>query len=252
MQQNFHGKRLAAGVWLLAAQGLAAQPADMPVPSSAVDVLAREEFTEEDFAQFFGLIVDGRITRDKMATRCAREVVGFTFAGADLSHDGGLKRIDYNQTRQARSVDGRALRSRHFNVSLGEWSGAVYKPLCPGLYALSVDFVTADAGRGGATDTSVHVYLRRKGEARPGTRIVTALKPGKQPGAGHASLVLPLRTFDEISTWSEGADGRRRLIRQVTFTAHKVDHLEKYVEELDVDAFNRELLELRDATPPAD
>jgi hypothetical protein len=229
----------------------AAQPADMPTPDSATDVLATEEFTDEDFAQFFGLIEDGKISRDKLATRCAKEIVGFTFAGKDLLHDGGLTRIDYNVTRQARSVDGRALRSRHFNTSLGEWSGAVYKPLCPGLYVVAVDFATGDAGRRSADDVYVHIYVRRKGEQRPGQRISSALKPGKAVGSGHATLAVVLRTGDEVSTWSEGADNRKRLIRAITFTAYKIGHLEKFVEELDVDAFTAELTGLKEATPPA-
>jgi hypothetical protein len=227
-----------------------AQPADMPVPESATDVLAKEEFTEEDFAQFFGLIVDGRISRDKMAARCAREVIGFTYEGRDLRHEGGLQRVEYNRTRQARSVDGRALRSRHFNASLGEWSGAVYKPLCPGLYTLAVDFATSDAGRGGAGEVYLHLYLRRKDETRPGQRIVSAAKPGNGPGSGHAMVSLPLRTGDEISTWSEGAGDRPRIISQVTFTAFKVAHIEKYVEELDVEAFTKDSAGAKDAPPP--
>jgi hypothetical protein len=231
-------------------QPAGAQPTGMAIPESATDVLAKEEFTDEDFAQFFGLIVDGKITREKMAARCAREIVGFTFAGKDLLHDGGLTRLDYNVTKQSRSVDGRALRSRHFNVSLGEWSGAVYRPLCPGLYTITVEFATGDAGRRAAEDVSVHLYLRRAGETRPGQRIITALKPGKGPGTAQATLSLPLHTGDEISTWSEGAGDRPRLIRQVHFTAYKIAHLEKYVEALDVDAFTKEVNELKDAAPP--
>jgi hypothetical protein len=246
---RFAGMLLLSGCWVSPAF---TQPAGMATPASATDALAKEEFTEEDFAQFFGLIVDGKIAREKMSTRCAKEIVGFTFEGRDLLHEDGLVRIDYNQTKQARSVDGRALRSKHFNTSLGEWSGAVYKPLCPGLYAIAVDFATGDAGRGAAEDVWVHLYLRRRAEARPGTRIVSGLKTGRgAAGSGHLTLSLPLRTGDEVSTWSEGADGKKRLLRQITFTAWKMGHLEKYVEELDVEAFNRELPGLKDAKPPA-
>ena len=70
-----------------------------------------EEFTEDDFAQFFGLIVDGKISREKMSERCSQQAIGFTFAGRDLRHEGGPERIFYNVYREDTSIDGRTLRA---------------------------------------------------------------------------------------------------------------------------------------------
>ena len=90
----------------------------MVFPQSFAD----EKFTDEDFAKFFGLIEDGKITVEKMNARCAEEIVGFTFAAADPVHEGGPQRVYYNETGMNGTVDGRSLRSRHFNLSLGEWT----------------------------------------------------------------------------------------------------------------------------------
>jgi len=213
--------------------------------------LADEEFTDYDFAQFFGLIADGKISREKMNARCEKEVVGFTFAAKDLVHDGGLERIDYNETGMTASVDGRALRSRHFNATFGEWTGAVFKPLCPGMWVISVDFTSADGPDGDvsvedlAERVRLHLYLRRENEKRPGASIMrTGMVVSR--ASGHMDIALPLRTGDEISTYSEavGSEGKRHLER-VTFTAYKTGHLEKYVEEFDVDAWNADLEALK-------
>ncbi|SVE45505.1 uncharacterized protein METZ01_LOCUS498359, partial [marine metagenome] len=49
-----------------------------------------EEFTDDDFAQFFGLLVDGKITKEKLNQRCAKKAIGFTFAAANLIQEGPL------------------------------------------------------------------------------------------------------------------------------------------------------------------
>jgi hypothetical protein len=61
---------------------------------------------------------------------------------------------------------------------------------------------------------------------------------------------MPLHTGDEVSTYSEAVssvsdDGMKRRLEQVTFTAYKIGHLAKYVEEFDVDAWNAELEALK-------
>lgn len=65
-------------------------------------------------------------------------------------------------------------------------------------------------------------------------------------GSGHATVALPLHSGDEISTWSEarGAN-QKRLLEHVTFTAYKVVHLESYVEEIDMDAWTRDVVMLK-------
>lgn len=219
--------------------------------SAAAQSFADEEFTDDDFAQFFGLIVDGKITKEKMNERCANEIVGFTFSGKDLLHDGDLARVDYNETGLKASVDGRTLRSRHFNATFGEWTGAVFKPLCPGMWVISVDFSTApgsaDAEEKMADDVRLHLYVRRGEEDRPGTSVMQARTAGEGlRGNGHMTIALPLHTGDEVSTYSEAiGTSRKRMLERVTFTAYKTGHLEKYVKDFDVDAWNADLEALR-------
>jgi len=213
--------------------------------------LADEEFTDEDFAQFFGLIVDGKISREKMNKRCAKEIVGFTFSGKDLEHDGDLVRVDYNETGLKASVDGRTLRSRHFNATFGEWTGAVFKPLCPGMWVISVDFSTrpgsTDSQDEFADDVRIHLYVRRGEEGRPGTSVIQARTAGDgQRGNGHMTIALPLHTGDEVSTFSEAiGSSQKRVLESVKLTAYKTGHLEKYVKDFDVDAWNADLAALQ-------
>jgi hypothetical protein len=219
--------------------------------SAAAQSFADEEFTDDDFAQFFGLIVDGKITKEKMNKRCEKEIVGFTFTGKDLLHDGDLARVDYNETGLKASVDGRTLRSRHFNATFGEWTGAVFKPLCPGMWVISVDFSTApgsaDVEEKMADDVRLHLYVRRGEEDRPGTSVMQARTAGEGlRGNGHMTIALPLHTGDEVSTYSEAiGTSRKRMLERVTFTAYKTGHLEKYVKDFDVDAWNADLEALR-------
>lgn len=203
-----------------------------------------EEFTDEDFAKFFGLIEDGKITAEKMNARCAEEILGFTFEAGGLVHEGGLQRVYYNETGLNGTVDGRSLRSRHFNLSLGEWTGAVFKPICPGMWVITVDFVVG-AREGDAPTTEpvvLHLYVRRAGEERPGRSVLSA---GAAAGESrHMTIALPLHTADEVTTWSEASelgDDSTRVLKHVVFTGYKIGHLEKYIEELDVEAFNQEL-----------
>ncbi len=212
----------------------------------------QEEFTEDDFAQFFSLIVDGKISKEKMAERCADQQIGFTFAGQDVQHDGGMQRVFYNISREDTSVDGRTLRAKHFNASFGEWTGSVFKALCPGLYSIAVDFSTSELdGDDVADEVLLHVYLKQAEMDRPGRQIATAVKSGQGPrGSGHATLALPLRSGDEISTYSEavGSDMSRNL-SSVTLTAYKVVHLEDFVSEVDMDAWTKELRIIKQGNP---
>ena len=200
---------------------------------------ADEEFTDEDFAKFFGLIEDGKITAEKMNARCAEEILGFTFAARDLVHEGGPQRVYYNETGLDGTVDGRSLRSRHFNLSLGEWTGAVFKPICPGMWAISVDFVVGAAATG---PLALHLYVRRAGEGRPGRSVLSASAAAGE--SRQLTIALPLHTADEVTTWSEApgsGSGQPRLLDSVVFTGYKIGHLEKYIQEFDVEAFNQEL-----------
>jgi hypothetical protein len=194
--------------------------------------MSNEEFTDADFEKFFGLIEDGKISREEMLKRCENEVIGFTFAGLNLVHKELRERIDYNQTRVTGSMDGRVMRSRHFNASFGEWTGSVFKPLCAGMWSMTID---VDA----TPNTRIELYVRRPGQERPGEVVVGS-------NTGHLTLVMPLGTGDEVSTWSSarGDDAKRR-INQATFTAYKVGHIEKYMTEFDEDAWNADIEALR-------
>ena len=148
---------------------------------------ADEEFTDEDFAKFFGLIEDGKITAEKMNARCAEEILGFTFAARDLVHEAGPQRVNYNETGLNGTVDGRSLRSRHFNLSLGEWTGAVFKPICPGMWVISVDFVVDAEATGPLV---LHLYVRQAGEERPGLSVLSASAAAGE--SRHLTIALPL------------------------------------------------------------
>ena len=194
--------------------------------------MSGEEFTDHDFEQFFGLIEDGKISRDVMTKRCEKEVVGFTFAGLNLNHKKDRQRIKYNQTRVKGSVDGRVMRSRHFNVSFGEWTGAVFKPLCAGMWSIAIDYQASP-------NTQVDLYLRKPGKPRPGELILSN-------ASNHLSLVLPLGTGDEISTYTVStSDQPEREIEQITFSAFKIGHIEKYMAEFDEDAWNADFEALK-------
>lgn len=200
--------------------------------SAAAQDMSKEEFTDHDFEQFFGLIENGKITREKMIARCEKKVVGFTFAGLDLTHSGKRDRIEYNQTRVQGSVDGRVMRSRHFNVSFGEWTGAVFKPLCSGMWSMTIDI---DA----TPNTRVELYVRKPGEERPGKLILSSK-------TGQLSLTMPLGTGDEVSTYTVALGNEaERHIEQATFTAYKVGHIEKYMAEFDQDAWNADFEALK-------
>ena len=137
---------------------------------------AEESFTEDDFAQFFSLIEDGKIPAEIISERCRQQGIGFTFLGRDIIHERPQQRVFYNVSQEDSSVDGRTLRAKHFNASFGEWTGAVFKPLCPGMYTIAVDF-TAPAS------TAIEIYLRRVGEERPGKRIISS-------NNGHPDLLI--------------------------------------------------------------
>jgi hypothetical protein len=197
----------------------------------------KESFTEDDFAQFFSLVKDGKIAAADISERCQKQGIGFTFLGADLEHDQDRQRVFFNVSKEDASVDGRTLRAKHFNASFGEWTGSVFKPLCPGMYLLSVDYSI----EGRAKDkTEVAVYLRRhagdESAERPGMRVISS-------NNGHLTLVLPLHSLDEISVWTESA--RKRTLQQVTLTVAKVQHLEDYVVDVNMDQYSEDIMLLK-------
>ena len=197
----------------------------------------KESFTEDDFAQFFSLVKDGKIAAADISERCQEQSIGFTFMGADITHDQTRQRIFFNVSKEDASIDGRTLRAKHFNASFGEWTGSVFKPLCPGMYLLSVDYNIAGRAK---NKTELAIYLRRHADdefvERPGKRVISSKN-------GHFTLALPLHSLDEISVWSESA--RQRTLQQVTLTGVKVQHLEEYVADVNMDQYSKDIMLLK-------
>jgi hypothetical protein len=186
----------------------------------------------EDFA-FFNLIKDG-----KVAKHCASadgNVRAFSVASLNLTLTETHERVRYAD-RQFANV----------NASPGEWNGEVYKTLCPGLYTVSVDYITA--AKAGATegDVTVHIHVWRKaqGGPRPGELAAVAEKTG--PGArgtGHATATLVLGTGDEISTHSLSADGKPRHFERIQLNAFRVHNMPELAADFDLAAWEADRVE---------
>ncbi len=56
------------------------------------------DFEEEDFQQFFGLIEDGKISKEKLEVRCVTKESGFTFMPRTFSTKATLS--DWSTTKQ--------------------------------------------------------------------------------------------------------------------------------------------------------
>ncbi|MGI9308698.1 MAG: hypothetical protein ACR2P6_05520 [Gammaproteobacteria bacterium] len=205
-----------------------------------------QEFTDEDFQKFFGLLEDGKISRDKMEQRCVAEILGFSFTGENLEHKGEAQRINYNKTGLDMTVDGRPFRSKYRSPSFGEWTGEVFKPICPGLYSFSVDFEVRLNDGVQPEDVSLQLYMQREGDTRPGLLVMEAHAAGSEDFAvGHAAVVLPMATGDELSTWSAIADGKgARTLSAVSISVYKVDHLPELTKAFDQEAWAAEMREL--------
>lgn len=202
-----------------------------------------QEFTDEDFQKFFGLLEDGKITQEKNEQRCADEKIGFTYTGANLQQPGELTRIDYNVTALNMSVDGRPFRSKYRNATFGEWTGQVFKPLCGALYSFTVDFAVRLPKRTDPRDISIKIYLQRAGDTRPGLLVMEAHPSGNSDYAtGTASVVLPMATGDELTTWSESTNGKNELlIESVALSGYKISHLPELTGAFDQAAWTADM-----------
>lgn len=243
-RQDYEGKHnvarinhLQPGIALILLTVIGAVRAQAPLPKDD------QEFTDHDFQQFFGLLEDGEITVEKMEQRCVKEQVGFTFTGSALKHSGEMQRIDYNDTGLEMSVEGRPLRSKYKNATTGEWTGAVFKPLCPGLYSVSVDFSATLPKRSDPGDMSLHIFMNREGDIRPGLKVLTT-HPGGTPeaAAGHAQVVLALATGDEVSTWTE-MTGRKteHELNSVSISVFKITHLPELTKAFSMEGWAADL-----------
>jgi hypothetical protein len=191
----------------------------------------------EDFA-FFNLLRDGAATKDQVAQHCGGldgGVRAFSVASLNLKLSEVHERVRYKD-RQFTNV----------NANPGEWNGEVYKVLCPGLYNISLDYIT-DA-KDGATDgdVTVHIHVWHKGEtaSRPGDLAAVAEKTGPNArGTGHASVTLALATGDEVATHSLSADGKPRFFERIQLSAYRVAHMPELAEAFDTKAWEAERAE---------
>ncbi|MEC9375021.1 MAG: hypothetical protein VYA80_01465 [Pseudomonadota bacterium] len=186
-----------------------------------------QEFTDEDFDKFFGLLVDGKVTQEKNEKRCADEKIGFTFTGKELSHNSKPTRINYNVTKLDMTVDGRPFRSKYRNATFGEWTGQVFKPLCGGLYNFTIDYSLELPEQIDPRDINVQIYLQRNGDSRPGLMVMESHPNGNQGYAtGQANVVLPMSTGDEVSTWTSLDGGIKTIeFESVAISGYKISHL---------------------------
>jgi hypothetical protein len=176
----------------------------------------------EEFA-FFSLIKDGKVAKDEIARHCEStdgRVRALSTASLNLTLAKNHERVKYGD-RQFTNV----------NFSPGEWTGEVYKAICPGLYSVSVDFIATDKDGATAADVTAHIHIWRRGvvdkegkpQGRPGDLAGVAFKAGPAPrGTGHASALLALGTGDEISTHSLSSDGKPRHFERIELNVHRV------------------------------
>jgi len=205
-----------------------------------------QEFTEENFQHFFGLLKEGKISADKMVEFCVDEQLGFTFTGTNLEHDGEHQRIDYNTTALNMTVDGRPFRSVYRAPSFGEWTREVFKPLCPGLYSFTVNFEATLPRGHKAEELSVQIYMQREGDTRPGLLLIEAHPAGSAKfAAGQTTVVVPMASGDEISTWTQMRDDKsKRTLLSVSISGYKIAHLPELVKPFDMDAWDQAMREL--------
>jgi hypothetical protein len=213
----------------------------LPVAAKSPLPIDTQEFKPEDFQHFFALIVDGKITAEKMVEFCEDEYVGFTFTGADLVHEGERQRIDYNVTALDMTIDGRPFRSQYRAPSFGEWTREVFKPLCPGLYAFTVNFEATLPRGADAQDLSVQIYMQREGDTRPGLLLVEGRPAGTRKfAAGQTTVVVAMATGDEISTWTVMAGSKdQRTLTSVSISGYKIAHLPELVKSFDMEAWDK-------------
>ena len=204
-----------------------------------------QEFTDEDFEKFFGLLEDGKITQENNEKRCSTEEIGFTYTGADLTHGPEATRIDYNVTKLDMSVDGRPFRSKYRNATFGEWTGQVFKPLCGGLYTFTIEYAVTLPRRVDPRDISVQIYLQREGDTRPGYMVMESHPNGARNYAtGQATVVVPMATGDELSTWSASANGKDIVIESVAISGYKIAHLPELTRAFDQEAWSADMTAL--------
>lgn len=211
------------------------------VDAGAAQDFDYETFTEQDFDKFFGLIEDGKVTADKLNAMCDGRPLGFTVEAKDAVYDGA--RINFNVSQQLGSVDGRSFRSRYHNASLGEWTGSVFKPLCPGLYVITLDILV---GQSPPSEINAQIVLRRPGDQTPGLVMTAAQITDGTRRTGHGAVTLALGTGDEVSALLASPMGTGELvIGQAALTVAKIAHLGDLIKDFDQDDWDADLKALQ-------
>lgn len=188
---------------------------------------------EPDFA-FFELIEEGKVPAETIAAYCEKLPRSFSVETRDLVHTQPHQRVAFTG-RQISNV----------NANPGVWNGALYKPLCPGLYAFNVDFTSS--AEDGATDGDVIVHLHvwhRGGRERPGELTAMAIKPaGLKRGVGHASTAVKIASGDEFSLFTLSPGAEKRRFERIQLTAYRVTHMPELARDFDIDVWEAERLE---------
>jgi hypothetical protein len=190
----------------------------------------------QDFA-FFNILKDGKATKDEIDKHCAEGegfVRAFSVAALNLTLSQTHERVRYAD-RQFTNV----------NANPGEWTGEVYKALCPGLYTFNLDYIATPKDGATAGDVTVHIHVWRKAEngPRPGDLAAVAEKTGKGRGTGHASVTLALGTGDEIATHALSADDKPRHFERIQLTGYRVHHIGKLAADFDTAAWEADRAE---------
>lgn len=209
---------------------------------SANPAWAQADAEEEPDFVFFSLIDEnGHVPADVVAEHCANSPRALSVETRDLLHTTPHQRVWFSG-RQITNV----------NANPGEWTGALYKPLCPGLYSFSVDYMTS--AEDGATDGEVVVHLHtwhRGGRSRPGELAALAVKPpGQERGVGHASVVVEMATGDEFSLFTLSPGAEKRRFERLQLTAYRVAHIAELARPFDSKVWDQERAD-SDAVPGA-
>jgi hypothetical protein len=206
---------------------------------TAAPLAAQED--EPDLA-FFGLIDEnGQVAADKVAEHCDGSPRALSVETRDLVHTEPHQRVTFTG-RQITNV----------NANPGEWNGAAYKPLCPGLYSFAVDYTTS--AEDGATDGEIIVHLHswhRGGRGRPGELAAMAVKaPGQERGVGHASVIVEMASGDEFSLFTLSPGAKKRRFERIQLTAYLVHHIPGLARGFDAALWDEERADA-DAVPGA-
>ncbi|MBL8642455.1 MAG: hypothetical protein JNK21_00870 [Rhodospirillaceae bacterium] len=179
-----------------------------------------------DFA-FFNILKDGKADKEAIGKHCGEAdgwVRAFTAASLNLTQKEAGQRVVYKD-KQFTNV----------NANPGEWSTAVYKALCPGLYTFTLDYTAAPKDGTTNSDVAVQMYVWRKtgSTPRPGDLIAVADKAGKGRGTGHASATITMNTGDELSTFGVSADGKSRFFERIQLNGYRVHHMPQLAADFD-------------------